>query len=50
MPGGYGAPMWGAAAPMMPPLPDDGLLANLLLSWYYSGYYTAMYMARRGPQ
>lgn len=34
----------------MPPLPDDEALANLLLSWYYSGYYTAMYVARSKEQ
>ena len=31
----------------LPPLPDDEALANLLMSWYYSGYYTAMYVARQ---
>eukprot|EP00698_Gefionella_okellyi_P024969 TRINITY_DN8991_c0_g1_i1.p1 TRINITY_DN8991_c0_g1~~TRINITY_DN8991_c0_g1_i1.p1 ORF type:complete len:352 (-),score=81.45 TRINITY_DN8991_c0_g1_i1:197-1252(-) len=35
---------------LMPPLPEDETLANLLLSWYYSGYYTALYTARATPR
>ena len=38
-----------AAAASVPPvaavLPDDENLANLVLAWYYAGYYTGKYMA-----
>ncbi|KAG9295942.1 hypothetical protein G9A89_011794 [Geosiphon pyriformis] len=33
----------------VPPMlgPDDDALANLLMSWYFSGYYTGLYQAKR---
>ncbi|KAI9025931.1 hypothetical protein CLU79DRAFT_743790 [Phycomyces nitens] len=41
--------------PPMPPMPqranssaqDDEMLSNLMMAWYYSGYYTGLYQARR---
>ena len=28
-------------------LPDDEDLANVVLAWYYAGYYTGKYMEKR---
>ncbi|KAI8991334.1 hypothetical protein BDF20DRAFT_844138 [Mycotypha africana] len=40
------------AAPMPPPPPtkdqsEDSALSNLMMAWYYAGYYTAVYQSRR---
>ncbi|KAI9357760.1 hypothetical protein BD770DRAFT_388273 [Pilaira anomala] len=40
-----------AAMPPMPPMPsnqDD--LSNLIMAWYYCGYYTGLYQAQKKPQ
>lgn len=43
--------------PMMPPMPgsfaggssmDEEALSNLIMAWYYSGYYTGLYQASQG--
>jgi len=39
-----------ATMPMAPPplsMPEDEDLANLLMAWYFSGYYTGLYQAKR---
>ncbi|KAF0457482.1 smn family protein smn1 [Gigaspora margarita] len=33
-----------------PPMIDDDALSNLLMAWYYSGYYTGLFQARRKKQ
>lgn len=40
--------------PPMPPMPksgtsgsDDDTLGNLMMAWYFSGYYTGLYQAQR---
>ena len=32
--------------PCAPPFPDDEALQNLVMAWYYTGYYTAMYQKK----
>ncbi|KAI8912293.1 hypothetical protein DFJ77DRAFT_467668 [Powellomyces hirtus] len=35
---------------MAPPLPEDEDLANVMMSWYYAGYYSGMYAAKMRGQ
>ncbi|KAG0327372.1 hypothetical protein BG000_000986 [Podila horticola] len=55
---GMGSPFRSGAAqgfpPMPPPMPmtgtnppDDETLGNLMMAWYFSGYYTGLYQAQR---
>uniref|UniRef100_A0A1D1YHJ5 Component of gems protein 1 n=1 Tax=Anthurium amnicola TaxID=1678845 RepID=A0A1D1YHJ5_9ARAE len=44
-------PGWRPKPPdMAPPMPgfDDEALTNLIMAWYYSGYYTGLYHGRKG--
>lgn len=31
---------------VVPPIPDDEDLANVMMSWYYAGYYSGIYAAK----
>lgn len=45
------APAAGGAAPPVPPgLPPSETLQKLVMSWYYTGYYTAMYQRESGTE
>jgi len=44
--GWYSIPPKPIVPPMVSP-DDDEALANLLMAWYYSGYYTGLYQAKR---
>ncbi|RIA91977.1 hypothetical protein C1645_766249 [Glomus cerebriforme] len=44
-------PGWGPKPPdMAPPMPgfDDEAFTNLIMAWYYSGYYTGLHHGRKG--